>query len=65
MHLLEPQQGNLSNPEPYSEPCQTCITFFLKTSILHVCQSSEYAYVIFYVLFGKIEDNNNIDLVTM
>ena len=67
--LQEPQQNKLSNPEVYSEPCQTSKMFcknnhfFVKYSILHVWQNSEHASVICYSLFGKIEGANEIDLV--
>ena len=68
--LLEPWQSNLHNLEAYSEPCQIfkmeCfvkivngykpLTFFVKHFILDTCQVSEYASVICYSLFRKIED---------
>ena len=43
--------------------CKDCF-FFNKYSILDVWQGSEYASVIWYSLFGKIEDANKIDSVT-
>ena len=72
--LWEPWQKIVSNPEVYSEPCQTVcqikcfvkmIIFFVKHSILEVWQNSEYASVICYSLFGKIDGANKIDLVAM
>ena len=71
--LWEPRQNNLSNPEIYSEPCQISkiecfvktIIFLVKHSILDVWQNSEYTFVIFYSLLGKIEGANKIDLVAM
>ena len=41
------------------------IFFFVKHSILGVWQNSEYAFVICYSLFGKIEGANKIDLVAI
>ena len=41
------------------------IIFFVKHSILEVWQNSEYASVICYSLFGKIDGANKIDLVAM
>ena len=71
--LWQPRQNNLSDPEIYSEPCQiSMIECFVKTiiflvehSILDVCKNSQYAFVIFYSLFGKIEGANKMDLVAM
>ena len=78
--LLKPRQNNLSDPEAYSEPCQTSkmdcfvkivislnlLTFFVRHSILDVWQGSKYASVIYTSsLFGKIEGINKIDSVTM
>ena len=71
--LLEPQQNNFSNSQAYPEPCQTTkmecfarlLTFFVKHSILDVCQSFEYASVICYSLFGKFENAYKIDLVAV
>ena len=40
-------------------------TFFVKHSILDVWQGSEYASVICYSLFVKIEDANKIDSVAV
>ena len=74
--LLELQQNNLSNPDVYSEPCQTSkmeclvnsynlLTILEKQSILDAWQSSEYASAICYTLLGKTEDPNKIDSMTM
>ena len=41
------------------------INFFVKHSMLDVRQGSEYASVMCYSLFGKIEDTNKIDSVAM
>ena len=41
------------------------LTIFVKHSILDVWQSSDYAFVICYSLFGKTEDANKIDSVAM
>ena len=41
------------------------LTIFIKHSVLDASQSSEYASVISYSLFGKTEDPKNIDLVEM
>ena len=77
---LRTTKNNLSNPEECSEPCQTSkmesfakmvnsywnlLTIFIKHSVLDASQSSEYASVISYSLFGKTEDPKNIDLVEM
>ena len=67
--LVELLQKDLSNPEAYSEPCQTpkikyfakiinawkLLTFFVKHSIFNASQISEYVFVICCSLFGKIE----------
>ena len=71
--LWKPGQNNLSNPEVYSEPCQTSKTecfvkitiFFIKHFTVDVWQNFEYASVICYSLFGKIDGINKIDLVAM
>ena len=77
--LLEPRQNNLSNPEVYLEPYQTSnmgflakivnglkpLIFFVKHFIVDIWQNSEYASVICYSLFGKIEDVNKIDSVAI
>ena len=61
------------------QPCQTSkmeyfakivdgiklLTFFVKHSILDIWQGSDYASVISYSLFGKTEDVNKNDSVTM
>ena len=73
VYLWEPRQNNLSNPEVCSEPCQKskivfCKNnhlFFVKHFILDVWQDSEYASVICYSLFRKIEGANKTDLVAM
>ena len=41
------------------------VIFFFKHFILDVSEDSEYAPVICYLLFGKIEDTNKIDSVAM
>ena len=77
--ILEPWQVNLSNRKANSEPCQISkiefftkivngykrLKFFVKHFILDVWLDSEYASVIFYSLFVKIEDANKIDLVAV
>ena len=73
--LLELSQNNINNPEAYSKPGQTSKTkcfakitvnhFCIKLFILVIWQSSEYASVICYSLFGKTEDANKIDSVAM
>ena len=44
---------------------EKAVNFFVKHSILDVWQGSEYASVICYSLFAKIEDANKIDSVAM
>ena len=72
--FLEPRQSNLRNPDTYSEPCQTSKIkffvkivngFFVKGFILDVWQGFEYASLICYSLFGKIEGPNKIDLIAV
>ena len=41
------------------------LTFFIKQSILDVWQGSEYASIICYPMFGKIEYADNIDSVAV
>ena len=41
------------------------LTFSVKQFILDVWLDSEYASVIFYLLFGKTEDANKIDSVSV
>ena len=45
--------------------CENIQTFLVKRSTLDVWQGSEYASVIYYSLFVKIEDDNKIKSVLM
>ena len=45
--------------------CENIQTFLVKRSILDVWLGSEYASVIYYLLFEKIEDDNKIKSVLM